>query len=106
MVIGFSWGGCVASGTATKMAADAADGARVQLAAADCISRFKNGPDATAQLAVLKKADSYERGDLIKKAGRATMPGSEDPGEGAAEACAHQLVSTSPPGTEIKSSSD
>jgi hypothetical protein len=78
----------------------------VQLAAADCISRFKSGPDATAQLAALKKADSYDRGDLIKKAGWATMPGTKNPVEGAADACAQQLVSTSPPGTEIKSISN
>jgi hypothetical protein len=106
MVIGFSWGGWVTGGTATKMAADAASGARVQLAAADCISRFDSGPDATAQLAALKKADRYDRGDLIKKAGWAAMPGSKDPVEGAADACAQQLVSPSPPAAEIKSTSN
>jgi hypothetical protein len=106
MVIGFSWGGWVTGGTATKMAADAADGARVQLVAADCISRFKSSPDAIAQLAALKKADSYDRADMIVKAGWATMPGSKDPVERAADACAQQLVSTSPPGAELKSSSN
>ncbi len=106
MVIGFGWGGWVTGGTATKMAADAADGARVQLAAADCISRFNGGPDATAQLAALKKADNYDRADLIKKDGWATMPGSKNPVEGAADACAQQLVGTSPAAAGIKTSSN
>lgn len=95
IVIGFAWGGWVTGRTATQMAADAAAGAIAQIAAADCIVRFKNGPDATAQLAALKKADSsYEQADLIKKDGWATMPGSKDPVEGAADICAQNLVST------------
>lgn len=100
VVIGFGWGGWVTAGTATKMAADAATGASAQLAAADCISRFENGPDAAAQLAALRKASSYERGDLIKKDGWATMPGSKDPVAGAADICAQQLVDPSLPATK------
>jgi hypothetical protein len=96
MLIGFTWGGWVTGGTATTMAADAAAGASAQLAAADCVSRFDSGPDATAQLAALKKADSYERGDLVRKAGWTTMPGSKDPVAGAADICAQQLVSATP----------
>jgi hypothetical protein len=77
------------------MATDAAAGASAQMAAADCIVRFKSGPDATAQLAALEKADSsYERADLIDKDGWATMPGSKDPVKGAADICAQNLVST------------
>jgi hypothetical protein len=61
IVIGFGWAGWITSGTATQLATDAAAGASAQMAAADCVVRFKNGPDATAQLAALKKADSsYE----------------------------------------------
>lgn len=97
LVIGFGWGGWVTGGTAAKMSADAADGGRAQLAAADCISRFQKGPDAVAQLAALKKTDSYERGDLIQKDGWATMPGSKDPVAGAADLCAQALMNTSPP---------
>jgi hypothetical protein len=106
IVVGFSWGGWVTGGTATKMAADAADGARAQLAAADCIIRFKSGPDAIAQLAALKKAESYEQSDLIQKNGWATMPGSKDPVAGAADICAQQLVTTSPPPAKIVSGSN
>ena len=97
MVIGFSWGGWVTGGTATGMASDAAAAARTQLAAATCVSRFAAGPDATAQLATLKKTDSYQRGDLIQKDGWAAMPGSKDPVAGAADSCAQQLVNTGLP---------
>jgi hypothetical protein len=94
VVIGFTWGGWVIGGTATRMAANAAAGASAQMAAADCIIRFENGPDATAQLAALQKAESYNRSDLIEKGGWATMPGSKDPVEGAALICAQKLVNT------------
>jgi hypothetical protein len=100
VVIGFAWGGWVTGGTATRMAADAASGANAQLAAADCVYRFENGPDATAQLAALKKAESYQRSDLIEKDGWATMPGSKGPVEGAALICSQQLVRTRPPATK------
>ena len=69
IVVGFAWGGWVTGGTATRMASDAADGAQARLASASCVIRFNQGSDAVAQLAALKKANSYERGDIIKKGG-------------------------------------
>ena len=50
IVVGFAWGGWVTGGTATRMASDAADGARAQLAAMVCVAGFNHGPDAVAQL--------------------------------------------------------
>ena len=100
VVIGFAWGGWVTGGTAIKMAADAAAGANAQLAATDCVHRFENGPDATAQLAALKKAESFQRSELIEKHGWATMAGAKYPVEGAALICAQQLVSPSLPASK------
>ena len=54
------------------------------------IERF--GPDAIDQLAALKKASSYQRGDMIIKNGWATMPGSTDPVRGAADICVEKLL--------------
>jgi hypothetical protein len=96
IIVGFNWGGWVTGGTASRMAAAAANGARAQLAAASCVNRFENGPDAVAQLAALKKSSSYERSSLITKNGWATMPGSQDPVAGAADLCAQQLVDAIP----------
>ena len=93
IVIGFVWGGWVTGGTATRMASDAADGARAQLAALTCVASFNHGPDAVAQLAALKKASSYQRGDMLLKSGWLTMPGSADPVAGAAEICVQKLMS-------------
>lgn len=97
MVIGFSWGGWVTGGTATRMATDAAYGARAQLAAAACISRFENSPDVAAQLAALKKAYSFERSNLIEENGWVTMPGGKQPVPGAGLICAEKIVDAGRP---------
>src|SRR3984957_4020921 len=93
IVVGFAWGGWVTGGTATSMASDAADGARAQLAAMVCVAGFNHGPDAVAQLAELKKASDYQRGQILVKNGWATMPGSTDPVRGAADICVKKLMS-------------
>ena len=93
IVVGFAWGGWVMGGTAARMASDAAAGARAQLAAMVCVAGFNLGPDAAAQLAVLKKASSYQRGDMLAKGGWLTMPGSTEPVAGAADICVQKLMS-------------
>ena len=92
VVIGFAWGGWVTGGTAARMATTAAEGGRAQLAAATCVVRFDKGPDAAAQLAALKKADSYDRSNMISKNGWVTMPGDETPVSGAADICGEKLL--------------
>ena len=92
IVVGFAWGGWVTGGTAARMASDAADGARAQLAAMACVAGFNHGPDVVAQLAALKKASSYQRGDMIVKGGWVTMPGDADPVAGAADICVEKLI--------------
>ena len=93
IAVGFLWGGWVTGGTAARMASDAAAGARAQLAAMVCVAGFNLGPDAAAQLAVLKKASSYQRGDMLAKGGWLTMPGSTEPVAGAADICVQKLMS-------------
>ena len=92
VVVGFAWGGWVTGGTAARMAADAAEGGRAQLAAATCVVRFDHGPDAATQLAALKKAESYDRADMISKDGWVTMPGDATPVSGAADICVQKLL--------------
>jgi hypothetical protein len=101
MVVGFSWGGWVTGGTAAGMAKNAGDTARAEIAAASCADRFGAGPDAVAQLAALKNAAAYQRGDMLRKSGWATMPGSKDPVDGAADICARALTTAAVP-TAIK----
>jgi hypothetical protein len=97
MVVGFAWGGWVTGETATRIASDAANTAQANMASASCVTRFNQGPDAVAQLAALKKADSYDRSDIIKKGGWVTMPGDTNPVTGAADICAHTLMTAKPP---------
>jgi hypothetical protein len=93
MVVGFAWGGWTTGGTAAKMAADAADHARAELAATVCVARFIQAPDAATQLATLKKTDSWARDDLIQKGGWAKMEGVKEVPSGTDDLCAQKLAS-------------
>jgi hypothetical protein len=70
MIIGFNWGGWTLGSTAEK--------------------QVKDAEHVGANLALLKKTDSWNRDQLIEKAGWATFPGSE-PDRHVAEACANLL---------------
>jgi hypothetical protein len=97
MVVGFAWGGWTTGGTAEKMAADASSNARAELAATVCVAKFMQAPDAAAQLATLKKTDSWKRDDLIKDGGWATMTGVKEVPSGADDLCAEKLASMEAP---------
>jgi dienelactone hydrolase len=91
-IVGFSWGGWVTGGTAVKMASDQA---RLEVVAAlvpICIEQSKQDPQVVQTLALLKEASSYQRSDMIMKAGWATMPGSTDPSRDVARACMEKLA--------------
>jgi dienelactone hydrolase len=91
-IVGFSWGGWMTGGTAQKMASDKA---RMEVVAAlvpICLEQSKQDPQSMETLALLKAANSYERSDMLMKAGWATMPGSTDPNSGVARACIAQLA--------------
>ena len=66
-----------------------AGGHRARLAPI-CADRFQRSADAGANLVALNKADLWERGDIITKAGWTTFPGSE-PDRDVAKACATLL---------------
>jgi hypothetical protein len=97
MIVGFAWGGWVTGGTAGQMATRAAAGARADLAAAVCTSRFVSSPDANTALAALKASDSWKRDDVIEKGGWVTLPGMERPISGAASLCVKQLMDATVP---------
>ncbi|WP_119423014.1 hypothetical protein [Desertibaculum subflavum] len=97
MIVGFSWGGWVTGGTASGLAYNAGATARAELTAAACISRFMGAADAGIQLAKLKETGIWQRNDFVEKGGWVTLPGTEGPVSGAAEACARQLVEMSAP---------
>lgn len=92
MIVGFTWGGWVTGGASKEMAQDAAADARAALAATVCVDRFLAAADASTQLASLKKADSWKRGDFIEDAGWVTLSGMEKPVPEAADLCVTKLM--------------
>ena len=93
IVVGFTWGGWTTSYTATQESAAAATQAKAQLAAAYCVTTFEKAPNAAAQLAALKKAQSWDRSGFIDKGGWDKLPGEKQPVNGAADLCATKLMS-------------
>jgi nucleoid-associated protein YgaU len=56
------------------------------------VAQFQKSADAPANLVALKKADSWDQGDYVRKGGWATMPGSTaEPSREVARACAEAL---------------
>jgi hypothetical protein len=97
MIVGFTWGGWVTGGTATKQAQEAGKQGAAQLAANICVHRFLAAPDAQAQLAEFKKTDSWKRDTFVKDGGWVTFANMDKPVNGAAELCADQLASAEVP---------
>ena len=90
MIIGFNWGGWTLGSTAAKQVKDAEQASIVRVLAPICADKFQRSADVSANLEALKKADSWNRDELIEKAGWATFPGSE-PDRKVAQACANLL---------------
>ncbi len=95
IIIGFTLGGWVTGGTAQNMAEESAEKAVVDRLAAICIVQFKQDPEKDKKLEELKKTDSWERRDYVKKQGWATMPGEKEADSVVAEECAKLLMKIS-----------
>ena len=93
MVVGFQWGGWTLGSTAASEVRDAEQASVVRVLAPICVDKFQHAVDAGANLAALKKADSWDRDVIITKAGWTTFPGSE-PDRKVAQACANLLSAT------------
>ena len=58
-----------------------------------CVDKFQRAGDASANLAALKKIDTWSQGDFVEKGGWATVPGtnSSERVSAVARACAALL---------------
>ena len=93
MVVGFSWGGWVTGGIASKLADEQANTAVVVALTPGCVEKFLQNSDAKANLEVLQKISSnWEQGDYVQKGGWATRPGAASSDYHLARACAEKLV--------------
>jgi hypothetical protein len=93
-IVGFSWGGWVTGGRAETDATQRANAAVVVALAPVCVERFQRATDASANLAALKKVDTWSQGDFIEKGGWAAPAGAKAPDQvsAVAKACASLLV--------------
>ena len=93
-IVGFTWGGWVTGGRAEADAAQRANAAVVVALAPVCVERFQRAPEVAANLAALKKVDSWSQGDFVEKGGWATAPGSKasDQVSAVSRACASLLA--------------
>jgi hypothetical protein len=90
-IVGFNWGGWVTGGTAETIARSRAATAVVAVLAPICVEKFRQAAGASANLAEMKKATSWDQSTFIEKGGWATMPGSTEPDSAVARACAETL---------------
>jgi hypothetical protein len=91
-IIGFSWGGWMTGRSAEAMAVERAKTEVVAAMVPVCIAQSRIDPAAPSVLAELKDARSYNRRDILMKAGWATMPGSTEPDRYIASACLDELA--------------
>ncbi len=93
-IVGFTWGGWMTGSKAEADASQRATTAVVAALAPACVERFQHAAEAPANLAALKKTDSWSQGDFVEKGGWAAGPGTNPPEQvsAVAKACASLLV--------------
>ncbi len=92
LIVIFSAGWVVTSGSAQAKAEEMAEKAVVDQLAPICVVQFQQDPNKEERLKGLKGKSSWERGDYVKEIGWATMPGAESPARGVADECARRLM--------------
>lgn len=92
LIVIFSTGWMVTSGSARDMAEQMKEEAIVASLAPICVAQFSQGENGKASLAQLKALDSWKRADFVNAKGWATMPGSDSAARDVAEECADRLV--------------
>ena len=89
-IAGFSWGGWVTGGSASTMASKASLVAVTQALTPYCVQNAAADPATVTLMADLMAASTYNRKDIVSKAGWATPLGADKPNSDLAQAC--QLV--------------
>ena len=96
MVVGFTWGGWVTGGTALRMAEASGEEAVAKRLAPMCVVRFNDDPKKEGKLKELREANTWDKGDYVKKQGWATMLGEKEPTSRVAEECGKLLMALTP----------
>lgn len=88
---GFSGAGWHTATAADRAGQRQAEAAVIDALAAVCEARFKRQADFPARLAALEKVQRFNRGETLRKAGWATLPGTEARDGDVSRACAELL---------------
>ena len=91
-IVGFTWGGWITGGKAETTTLTRVDDAVVLALAPVCVEKFQRGADAVANLAALRKVDTWSQGDFVEKGGWAAVPGNNSSARVAAVAKACALL--------------
>jgi hypothetical protein len=95
LIVVFSAGWVVTSGTAKAEAKLMASNAVMNRLAPIAVAQFMQDPNKEERLKELKKLESWganNRSDYVQKQGWATMPGEKQADSGLADECARRLV--------------
>ncbi|MCP1337785.1 hypothetical protein [Futiania mangrovi] len=93
-VIGFTAGGWMTAKAADEMASAKARSEVLAALVPICVVQSEQDPQMQETMANMKAARTYERDDMLMKAGWATMPGSAEPNRAVASACMDRLAKT------------
>lgn len=91
MIVAFSAGWVVTSGSAEAQAKKVSTSAVIDRLVPISIAQFMKDPNRAERLGEMKAADSWKRGEFVQKQGWATMPGEKTPDSGVADECARRL---------------
>jgi len=92
LIVIFSAGWVVTSGSAKAEAEKMVKEALVNRLAPICVQQFMKDPNKGERLKELKELDYWKRGEYVEKQGWATMPGEKEPDSSVAEECARRIV--------------
>jgi hypothetical protein len=92
LIVIFSAGWVVTSGSAQLNAKQMATSAVMNRLAPISVAQFMQDPNKEERLTDLKKLDYWKRGEYVQKQGWATMPGEKEADSGLADECARRLV--------------
>lgn len=92
LIVIFSTGWVVTSGSAKAKAEEMAKDAVVNRLAPICVDQYLRDPKKEERLKELKNIDSWKRGEYVQKQGWATMPGEKEPDSKVADECARRLL--------------
>jgi hypothetical protein len=89
--IGFSQLGWTTASSADRLAQDRSDTAVVAALVPFCVLKAQHDPDQAVLTKFQTEQSSYSRGDIVSKAGWATVGGAQAPDNALARACSDKL---------------